>query len=85
MLVLVFGWIYLLPRYTEAWELTLLILAVVLSMVWLAGCFFASQFRWRHYWWRWFWVALLQPGFASWWERRPPCLSNAPRLPRWAM
>ena len=55
------------------------------QMVWLAGCFFASQFRWRHYWWRWFWVALLQPGFASWWEHRPPCLIPAPRLPRWAM
>ena len=52
-LVLVFGIIYLLPRYKEAWELLLLVLAVALSLSWLLGAIVSKRFGWRHYWWRW--------------------------------
>ena len=63
MLVLVFGVIYLLPRYEETGELILLLLAVALSLSWLLGAIVSKRFGWRHFWWRWVGLAVLQPGF----------------------
>ena len=63
MLVLVFGVIYLLPRYEETGEFVLLILATALSLSWLLGAIVSKRLGWRHFWWRWAGLALLQPGF----------------------
>ena len=57
--MLVFGIIYLLPRYDEAWELLLLLLAVGLSLSWLLGAIVSKRFGWRHYWWRWVALTLI--------------------------
>ena len=63
MLVLVFGIIYLLPRYVDPRELLLLLLAVSLSTAWLIGALLSTRLGWRHYWWGCVLLALLQPGY----------------------